>query len=257
MKPDYDTILNIIKQIKNPDDLDAFCKTHPNNNTFCKSFNKEIIKHILNVNLVNYYDPNCLIYVWSSPDAFNLVYDASTHTFDLEKIYNLYTSLNKQTTIDFPGKLVTSVPVLHNLVECDLSMNMITQFPVQPILKKCDLSHNRLMSFPSHPFLTECYLSNNVLNTFDVQFSLKVCDVSNNRLTLFPVQPRLIVCIIDNNLLINFPTQPQLRILSIENNALTNASLSIQPMMIKCSGNGNITTLDYCKSVSTQVPLEF
>jgi hypothetical protein len=257
MKPDYDTILNIIKQIKNPDDLDSFCKTHPNNYTFCRSFNTEIIKHILNVNQVNYYDPTCLIYVWSSPGAFNTVYNPSTNTFDLEKIYSLYTSLNKQTVVHLPGKLVTSVPVLHNLIDCDLSTNMISHFPVQPALVKCKLSHNRLTTFPSHPFLTECYLSNNLLNTFDVQPSLQVCDLSNNKLTLFPVHPKLIVCIIDNNLLINFPTQPQLRVLSIENNALTNASLSIQPMMIKCSGDGNITPLHYCKSVSTQVPLEF
>lgn len=262
MKPDYHTVLNIVKQIKNPEDLDSFCKVHPNNRMFCKYYRLEIIKYLLDINKVDYTNPGNLIYVYHDNeynDSFESVFDEKTGTFDLVGVYKLYYNLNKDAkVIKMPSEFITSVPVLHNLVECDFSHNMLLEFPVQPALEKCNLSHNLLTSFPSQPMLKECYLLNNELASFTVQPEMKICDLSNNKLLTFPIQPNMVVCQLDNNLLINFPIQPNLRILSIINNALTYRTFSMQPMMIKCVGDGNITDLPYCMNLPTNnlVPLQ-
>ena len=258
----YDIILNIIKQIKNPQDLDAFCASHPNNYRFCKYARLPIIKHLLDINNVEYTIPTNFIYIYSNIPITTFIKDG---TFNLYAIYKLYSRLNKLTSISIRNTDISSIPILHNITYCNLSFNKLTNFPpqpslveciimsnslvsfsIQPSLVKCNLDVNSLVHFHTQPLLTMCSINNNSLKTFDIQPNLEICSLNNNKLVDFPIMDNLIKCSLNDNLVVNFPSQPNLTILFIKNNALTNKSFNFQPNIKHCVGYGNIEPLNYC-----------
>jgi hypothetical protein len=190
----YEINVEVLKKIKNIDDLRNFCLINKRNHKLCKDNFTLISKNLLKYYQVDYTDPTNLIYVYNEKhiDDYKSNDDYSKNDkYDYKSIFKLYMKLYNLDNIKIKDSEITSVPILPNMIYFDGENNNLVSFPIQPKMKIFNGSSNKLTSFPIQPKMKEFWGKNNQLVSFPIQPEMELFYGDEYISSILPIQPKL------------------------------------------------------------------